>query len=263
MKRGNSRKDGVVISLPSYAIFDLDGTLVDSQEGILHSFHATLGESGLSRSDEELRELIGPPLNESFAKLGFADRELDEVLDRYREYYAASGVTMCRLYDGIAQMLSRFRSSHIRLGVATAKRVDFAQQMIDSLGVAPYFEVVEGASVDGVITSKKEIVARVLEHFQPDDPRDVWMLGDRQYDVQASIFHGLTPVGVLWGYGSRAELTSSGAALVVAHPSELLSYEEESEGGDPVCWIHLTCPTCGVMQGGTHRLAQCLTTESS
>lgn len=251
-----------MISLPSYAIFDLDGTLVDSQEGILHSFHATLNESGLSRTDEELRSLIGPPLNESFAKLGFAEHELDEVLDRYREYYAASGVAMCRLYDGVSQMLGRFRSSHIRLAVATAKRVDFARQMLESLGVAPYFEVVEGASVDGTITSKKEIIARVLEYFQPGAPSDVWMVGDRQYDVEASAFHGLTSVGVLWGYGSRAELESSGAAMVVAHPNELLSYEEESDGGDPVCWIHLTCPTCGVMQGGTHRLAQCLTSDS-
>ncbi len=262
MLRGLSRKDGVVISLPSYAIFDLDGTLVDSQEGILHSFHETLREAGVSRTDDELRALIGPPLNESFAKLGFVDNDLSRVVDRYRDFYGANGVDMCRLYDGVASMLGRFRSSHIRMAVATAKRVDFARQMLESLGVAHYFEVIEGASVDGEITSKKDIVAHVLEHFQPGDPRDVWMVGDRQYDVQASVFHGLIPVGVLWGYGSRAELTSSGAVLVVAHPKELLSYEEEPEGGDPVCWVHLTCPICGVMQGGAHRLPQCLASDS-
>ncbi len=247
-----------MISLPSYAIFDLDGTLVDSQEGILHSFRETLRESGVSRTDDELRALIGPPLNESFAKLGFAGDELSSVVDRYRDYYGAHGVDMCRLYDGVGSMLVRFRASNIPMAVATAKRVDFARQMLETLGVAHYFEVIEGASVDGEITSKKQIVAHVLEHFRPGDPSDVWMVGDRQYDVQASLFHGLTAVGVLWGYGSRAELASSGATFVVAHPSELLSYEEESEGGDPVCWIHLTCPTCGAMQGGAHRLPQCL-----
>lgn len=246
-----------MISLPSYAIFDLDGTLVDSQEGILHSFHETLRESGMSRNDDELRTLIGPPLDESFAKLGFAGHELDGVLERYRDFYAASGVAMCQLYEGVADMLGRFHSSRIRMAVATAKRVDFARQMLTTLGVAHYFEVIEGASVDGVITSKQEIVAQVLEHFAPADPRDVWMVGDREYDVRASLFHGLIPVGVLWGYGTRAELTASGARVVVAHPRELVSYEEETEGGDPVCWVHLTCPTCGVMQGGSHRLPQC------
>lgn len=252
-----SRKDGVVVPLPSIAIFDLDGTLVDSQEGILHCFRATLDELGVTRTDEELRELIGPPLNQSFAHLGFAEQELDDVVDRYREFYGAIGVGMCQLYDGVTEMLGRFRASHIRMGVATAKRVDFARQMLESLGVSDFFEVVEGASVDGEITSKRVIVAQVLEHFRPSDPRSVWMVGDREYDVQASIFHGLVPVGVLWGYGSRAELTSSGAQVVVGHPRELLEYEDEAEGGDPVCWVHLVCPTCGAMEGGTHRLPEC------
>ena len=143
------------------------------------------------------------------------------------------------------------------MGVATAKRVDFAREMLGSLGVSDFFEVIEGASVDGAITSKREIVARALDHFAPIDPHGVWMVGDREYDVEASVFHGLVPVGVLWGYGSRSELTSSGAQLVVDHPRELLEYEAEPEGGDPVCWVHLVCPTCGVMSGGAHRLPEC------
>ncbi len=215
-----------MLLLPSITIFDLDGTLVDSQEGILHCFRATLGEFGLTRTDEELRKLIGPPLNQSFAHLGFAGQELDDVVEQYRAFYGAIGVGMCQLYDGVAAMLERFRESHIRMGVATAKRVDFAREMLGSLGVADFFEVIEGASIDGAITSKKDIVAQALNHFEPIDPRGVWMVGDRQYDVEASMFHGLVPVGVLWGYGSRAELTSSGAQLVVGHPRELLAHEE-------------------------------------
>jgi len=257
------RKDGVVLALPSITIFDLDGTLVDSQEGILHCFRVTLSEFGLDRTDEELRKLIGPPLNQSFAHLGFEGQELDHVIERYRDFYGAIGVGMCQLYDGVAEMLERFRASHIRMGVATAKRVDFAREMLGSLGVADFFEVIEGASVDGAITSKKEIVAQALDHFKPIDPRGVWMVGDREYDVEASVFHGLVPVGVLWGYGSRAELTSSGARLVVGHPRELLEREEESEGGDPVCWVHLVCPTCGVMAGGDHRLPECASSASA
>ena len=253
-----SSQDRGVQTRPSLAIFDLDGTLVDSQEGILYSFRATLDELGITGSDDQLKGMIGPPLNESFEKLGFAGEELQNVLDRYRDFYGANGLGMSQLYDGIDEMLRRLRADGVRLAVATAKRVDFAREMLQLLGIADYFEVVQGASESGEITSKNEIVAKVLDHFESPDPHAVWMVGDRQYDVHAALFHDLVPVGVLWGYGSREELLSSGAQIVVSHPREIVSREEEF-GGDPVCWVQYVCPNCGAMEGGPHRLASCAT----
>lgn len=244
-------------SVPAFAIFDLDGTLSDSQRGILASFRATLDELGLTPSDDRLTSLIGPPLEDSFAQLGIAAEELDRVVARYREFYDESGVQKCELYDGVRTMLDGLRRDGVRMGVATSKRVDFANRMLVSLGIDEYFETVSGASLDGALSLKDDIVAQVLSFFQPSQPRKVWMVGDRRYDVLAAQRFGLVSLGVLWGYGTREELVGCGADILVGDPRELLELLEDDEGGDPVCWSHLVCPTCGVVRGGEHRRDEC------
>jgi phosphoglycolate phosphatase len=244
-------------SLPAFAIFDLDGTLADSQVGILSSFRSTLNELGLNPSDERLKCLIGPPLEDSFSQLGIDGQHLAAVVERYRGFYAETGVRLCELYGGVAEMLEGLSRRGVRMGVATSKRVDFAHEMLDSLGVRHHFETVSGASIDGRLTLKTDIVGEVLSYFQPTQMREIWMVGDREYDVLAAKFHGLLPIGVLWGYGTRDELMSSGAEVIIRDPSQLLEMEDEIEGGDPVCWAHLLCPTCGVVLGGEHRSEEC------
>lgn len=206
---------------PRFVVFDLDGTLVDSQAGILRSFHATLGERGARASDAELLNLIGPPLGDSFARLGFAADEIDEVVALYRRYYDAEGVDLCHLYDGIEGMLRALGGNGVRLGVATAKRVDFAIRMLENLGVLDCFECVSGVSLDGRLSTKKDVVGDALVRLNEPSGRGGWMVGDRREDVLAALVHGLVPIGVLWGYGSRDELAESGAQFVVASPLEM------------------------------------------
>jgi phosphoglycolate phosphatase len=211
-----------VSSLPQYLIFDLDGTIADSAEGILYSFRLTLDELGMTPSDDELRALIGPPLQDSFRRLGFDGESLDEVVDRYRDYYGRFGVQRAQLYEGVADTLAQLSERGVPMGVATAKRVDFAQEMLAALGVAPYFRIIAGVSFDDSLTTKKQVMNEVLESFTPYDARRVWMVGDREQDVLASIFHGVVPIGALWGYGSRGELELSGAEYIIEAPHELL-----------------------------------------
>jgi phosphoglycolate phosphatase-like HAD superfamily hydrolase len=244
-------------SLPDIVIFDLDGTLADSQEGILTSFRSTLDELGLHPSDERLRSLIGPPLEDSFSQLGIDETDLQRVVARYRHFYAVTGVRQCRLYDGVASVLQHFSRAGVRMAVATSKRVDFANEMLEVLGVRHHFDAVSGASIDGTLTLKIDIVAEVLSCLGAPNVRRTWMVGDREYDVHAARFHGLVPIGVLWGYGTREELVVSGAEFILNEPIQLSELEEQLEGGDPVCWAHLSCPTCGVVLGGDHRSDQC------
>jgi phosphoglycolate phosphatase len=208
---------------PRFVVFDLDGTLADSQAGILRSFHATLGERGASATNDELLDLIGPPLGQSFSRLGFADEEIDEVVALYRRYYDRVGVDLCHLYDGVEEMLRALGDRGVRLSVATAKRVDFAMRMLDNLGVLDYFECVSGVSLDGRLSTKKEIVGDALGRLNEPEGRGGWMVGDRREDVLAALAHDLVPIGVLWGYGSRDELAESGAQLLAASPLETLA----------------------------------------
>jgi phosphoglycolate phosphatase len=206
---------------PRFVVFDLDGTLVDSQAGILNSFHTTLRERGVSATDAELLDLIGPPLGDSFARLGFAADEIDEVVTLYRHHYDREGIDLAHLYDGVEEMLKVLGDSDVRLAVATAKRVDFAIRMLENLGVLDHFECVSGVSIDGRLTTKKDVVGDALVRLNEPQGHGGWMAGDRREDVLAALAHGLVPIGVLWGYGSRDELAESGARLVVASPLEI------------------------------------------
>ena len=202
---------------PSVLLFDLDGTLVDSAEGILWSFEATLRDLGRAVDRSLLRTFIGPPLDYSFGQLGFAGDEMDEALRRYRVHYQREGVHRCRLYDGVATLLGSLAAERVPLVVATAKRVDFANEMLSALSIASFFSVIAGASLDGRLTSKDVIVAEAIA--RSDAPLDNgWMVGDRRFDLVAAQRHGLVGVGATWGYGSVDELERAGASLLIESP---------------------------------------------
>jgi phosphoglycolate phosphatase len=213
---------GTVNDHPSLIVFDLDGTLADSQAGVLHSFTLTLADFGQSASAETLRDLIGPPLSVSFARLGFVGDDVDVAVTRYRTYYDRDGVDMSLLYDGIAEMLGALRDRGVELAVATSKRVDFARRMLRNLGIEDFFPVICGAALDGTLNTKREVLEEALRLVRPRPPGEVWMVGDRSEDVRAAIFHSVVSVGALWGYGARAELEDGGATILVADPSDLL-----------------------------------------
>ena len=208
------------LSRPSVLLFDLDGTLVDSADGIVWSFEATLRDFDREVDQTRLRTFIGPPLDYSFTQLGFAAAEMDNVLARYRDHYQREGMHRCQLYDGVRSLLESLTAQQVPLVVATAKRVDFANDILATLGIAHHFPVVCGAPVDGHLTSKDVIVAEAIE--RTDAPHEnAWMVGDRRFDVVAAHQHGLTSIGVTWGYGSADELSAAGASVLVDSPRQL------------------------------------------
>ncbi len=215
---------------PPFIVFDLDGTVIDSAEGIIWSFEATLRDFGRTADRTLLGTLIGPPLDESFTRLGIAPDELDEVLSRYRIHYGRDGVTRYRLYDDVVPLLDTIQSFDVPMAIATAKRVDFAQRIVDERGLGAYFPVVAGASLDGRLTTKDVIVSEALSKLPPG--RDGgWMVGDRRFDVVAARSLNLVSIGVRWGYGTAEELRDAGAAWMVERPSDLRRLVSESFAG--------------------------------
>ena len=202
--------------------FDLDGTLTDSSPGILAGAAYALTALGRPTRPEEVpTEVISPPLYDFFTgRYGLNDADGRRAVAAYREYYAEEGIFKNRVYDGIPEMLDRLRGGGLRLYIATGKPHPYANRIAEHFGLSPYLCGVYGAEFDGTRGDKAELLAYALER-EGIAPKTAVMVGDRRYDVLGALGTGVLPIGVLWGYGDRRELTEAGAMRVVLTPAEL------------------------------------------
>lgn len=200
---------------PDLVIFDLDGTLTDSADGIVSSFRHALGEIGAPVPEGDLsRKLVGPPMHHTLSAMGLGDRA-DEAIAAYRADYTARGWAMNSLFDGIPQLLADLRAAGVRLAVATSKAEPTAQRILEHFGLDEHFEVIAGASLDGVRATKAEVMAHALAQLEPLPDRVV-MVGDRAHDVEGAAEHGIGTVVVDWGYGA-ADFVEPIAVAATAH----------------------------------------------
>lgn len=198
---------------PQLVLFDLDGTLTDSAEGIVSSFRHALQAVGAPVPDGDLASrIVGPPMHHTLTSLGLGD-QADEAIAAYRADYTSRGWAMNSLFDGIPALLSDLRAAGVRLAVATSKAEPTARRILEHFELDGYFEVIAGASPDGTRSLKSEVVAHALRQLEPLPDR-VLMVGDRMHDVEGAAEHGIDTVVVGWGYGGA---DFSGPAAVVAH----------------------------------------------
>ena len=201
-------------------LFDLDGTLTDSGEGILNCAAATLEHFGLPvPSREEMRVFVGPPLRDTFLQHGVPADRLDEAVAVYRKRYIPIGMFENHPYEGIETLLWELKSLGHYLYVATSKPEWMAVEILTKFGLAPYFEIIAGATMDGSRDAKADVIAYLLE--QTGDISEAVMVGDTAFDVIGAKQHGISCVGVTWGYGSEDELRSSGAAAIAGTMEQL------------------------------------------
>ncbi len=181
-------------------IFDLDGTLTDSAEGIVASFRHALAEIGAEVPDGDLAgRIVGPPMHTTLAELGLGDR-VDEAVAAYRADYTSRGWAMNTVFDGVTELLTDLRDAGVRLAVATSKAEPTARRILEHFEMAAHFEVIAGASLDGTRADKAEVLAHALAQLEPL-PERVLMVGDRAHDVEGAAEHGIATVVVGWGYG--------------------------------------------------------------
>lgn len=207
-------------------LFDLDGTLTDSGRGITNSVAYALTKSGLKyRSKDELRCFIGPPLIKMFMQVyGVSEAEAKDLVKKYREYYAVSGIFENDLYENIDFLLSSLCSDGKKLILATSKPEHFATKILEHFGIAKYFSHICGATMDEKRTEKDAVIAYALESASITDVSSVVMVGDREYDILGAKSFGMDSVGVLYGYGSREELESAGATHIAETVSDILKF---------------------------------------
>ena len=168
---------------PQLVIFDLDGTLTDSAEGIVASFLHALSHIGAAVPEGDLAaQIVGPPMDDTFRAMRLGE-DADAAIAAFRAEYGARGWAMNTLFDGIAPLLADLRAAGVRLAVATSKLEPTAQRILAHFGLDQHFEVIAGASPDGSRKTKVEVLAHALAQLQPL-PERVLMVGDRSHDVR-------------------------------------------------------------------------------
>lgn len=203
--------------------FDLDGTLTDPKIGITRSIQYALGklDHPAMPTEDELTWCIGPPLRASFVKLLGGDHAADAAVAFYRERFSDVGLFENGVYDGVPEVLTTLRASGHRLFVATSKPHVFAERIIDHFGLRDHFERVFGSELDGTRVDKSDLLEYALKEAAVDPLRTL-MIGDRSHDMVGARNNGMKGIGVLYGYGSRNELTQAGALHVCATPRAIL-----------------------------------------
>lgn len=206
-----------------YILFDLDGTLTDSQEGITKAVEYALNYFGIEVADRsELNVFIGPPLAESFMKYyGFSEEKALEGVKKYREYYNVKGKFENAVYEGIPAVLERLNDAGKILFVATSKPEFYARQIIEHFNLSGYFAGIYGATMDGSRVNKDEVIRYALQENGITDLHEVIMVGDREHDIIGAKKCGLEAIGVLFGFGSREELETNGAAAIAETAAQL------------------------------------------
>ncbi len=202
-------------------LFDLDGTLTDSREGIIRSLQDALVRVGHQPPGfDSLEWVIGPDIRRSIGTLlATDDRELVEhTLRLYRERYGSVGLFENRLYDGVEAALTELAEEGATLVVATAKPLVYAERIVAHFGLDRWIDGVFGPTLDGTHSAKPELLRHVLDArgFLPEQTA---MVGDRLQDVEGAASVGIPCVGVNYGYGRANEL--AGAAVVCGSPAEI------------------------------------------
>ena len=211
-------------------LFDLDGTLTDSEPGIVNSVRYALRSFGMEAEPATLRSFIGPPLYDSFrGTMGMSDADAKRAVDTYRVYFRDKGIFENAPYPGVPEMLEALRAAGRRLIVATSKPEVFAKRIAEHFGFAGALEGVYGADMEGKRSSKLDVIRYAMRE-RGIAPSSAVMVGDRKYDITGAREAGLADIGVLYGYGSREELVEAGATRLAASVADLREMLSSSDG---------------------------------
>jgi len=208
---------------PRSVLLDLDGTLIDSQPGVLASCLAALRALGHEPDGTlDIKRIIGPPLEDGMKILlrPYGDDRVDQAVAAFRQHYGESGFLGSEPYPGIGSALAQMQQAGLQLYLATSKRETFARRILQHLALAEYFEGIHGSVPSGELDHKPELLAHVLSQHGLL-PAHSLMVGDRRHDIFGAHAVGMRGLGVLWGYGSRDELETAGADLLLDSTADL------------------------------------------
>ena len=211
----------------STVLFDLDGTIIDSGEGVTNSVSYALKKFGIEIEDKStLSKFIGPPLIYSFKTFyGFDDEKAKLAIEHYREYYQEKGIFEGYIYDGVEQLLCDLKKAGKKIVLATSKPEIFAKRILEKASLIKYFDFVAGATLDeSTRITKIDVLEYAIKEANIDTVDDVVMIGDRFYDIEGAHNFGIDCIAVLYGYGERDEFEKYGAEYIFDTPEQISKF---------------------------------------
>lgn len=204
-------------------LFDLDGTLVDSSEGITKSVQYALKKMGIDEPDlSKLHVFIGPPLKTSFMKYyGFTEEQVKEGTVAYRERYRPIGIFECELYPGVKDCINKLKEQGYLIGVASSKPEIFCRKILEHFGILSLFDDVVGSTEDGSIGTKEEVLLEVMRRWADIPKENMCLIGDTIFDIEGANQVGISSVGVSFGFGNVEEMRAAGAKAICDHMEKL------------------------------------------
>lgn len=211
-------------------LYDLDGTLVNSQEGITKCVQHALRHFGIQEPDRnKLRPFIGPPLREQFMKMyGFSREQADEAVMKYRERYSVKGMYESELYPHVKEVLGWLREKGYIQALASSKNESACVEILKHFGIDQYFDLIGGATDDGRISQKADVLKMVMERLGSTEPTDYVLIGDTRYDAEGARAVNMGCIGVTYGFGTREELEAAGAVCICGDLREAEAYITEN-----------------------------------
>ena len=201
-------------------LFDLDGTLTDSGEGIINCVIYALEKFGLPIPErEELRYFVGPPLHESFVKQGVPADRAEEAVAVYRERYVPTGMFENSPYPGVRELLEALKAEGYTLYVASSKPEWMCVEILKHFDLDNYFDMICGATMDTSRTNKEAVIEYLIQ--ENGKTHNMIMVGDTKFDVLGAKAHHIPCIGVSWGYGTVADMQNAGAVSIAETMEEL------------------------------------------
>ncbi len=210
----------------NYYLFDFDGTLCDTTEGIFNSIIYSLQCFGIEETDiEKLRYFVGPPLFESYKTVyGVSDDDAIWLIAKYRERYKEKAAEESAIYTGIPEMLRALKENDKKIAVASSKPKTFVDEISKHHDIYKYYDFVSAEDFKNNHSSKKVLINACLDFFGNPPKDEVLMVGDRFYDIDGAKATGVDSAGAIYGFGTEEELTKAGATYILNAPEDLLKF---------------------------------------
>lgn len=204
-------------------LFDLDGTISNSKEGITKCVQYALKHFGIDEPDlDKLAVFIGPPLVDSFMKhYNFTEEQAKAATAKYRERYTPIGVHETHMYPNTRECIEELKRQGYVIGMASSKPTNYCTTVLEDFGILELFDDVVGATMDGRISSKEQVLDEVFRRWSHYGKDEICLIGDTLYDVNGANYAGIPCVGVSFGFGDAKELKEAGAVAIIDDLMEL------------------------------------------